>query len=87
MEVEYEDFLEWSSKRLKDIRKEKKMTQERFSGLEISVRSYQKLEAGENGISLESLFLLSKTHGLHPMEFFNFDVPWSDPKKIVRKNR
>lgn len=71
----YDDFKLKVAGRLKEIRNNRGMTQEEISGLDIHVRSYQKLEAGVNAISLKSVYVLAKRLGVHPSEFFDFEFP------------
>ena len=71
----YDEFKLKVAARLKEIRVSRGLTQEEISGLDIHVRSYQKLEAGVNAISLKSVFVLANRLGVHPSELFDFEFP------------
>jgi len=49
------------------------MSQESVSGLQISVRNYQRIETQEGLPSLKSLLIIADALGVHPKELF--DVP------------
>ncbi len=68
--MEYEEFKANSAQRLRQLRKEGGLTQEEMADRKISVRAYQKLENGKNGMSLKTIFLLSRRLGIHPEKFF-----------------
>lgn len=77
--MDYEDFKFLSAGQLKKLRRDGGLTQEEIADLKISVRAYQKLESGKNGMSLKTIFLLSRRLGVHPGKFFDFPVPWNRP--------
>ena len=78
--MDYLSFQKKVGKQIKQLRTAHELTQEEISGLEMSVRTYQKIENAEHGISLKSIYNLSKKLGIHPREFFHFDVPWAGKK-------
>ncbi len=73
--MSYDHFKQKVADRLKDLRVNSGMTQEELAGLDLHVRSYQKLEAGVNAISLKSIYVLARRLGVHPSEFFDFEFP------------
>ncbi len=84
--MEYEEFKANSAQRLKQLRQEGGLTQEEMADRKISVRAYQKLENGKNGMSLKTIFLLSRRLGIHPEKFFEFRVPWETGLAQENKN-
>ncbi|MDV6237147.1 helix-turn-helix transcriptional regulator [Leptospira ellisii] len=77
--MDYPLFKQSVCKRIKELRLEKGLTQEEISGLNMGVRTYQKIESGESAPSLESLFIIAETLGLHPKELLN--VPMDGKKR------
>ncbi len=70
-DLDFENFKLAIASHLREIRQKCGLTQGQASGAEMDLRSYQRLESGENGISLKSIYLLSKRFNIHPSEFFN----------------
>ncbi|BDA78028.1 hypothetical protein LPTSP3_g09580 [Leptospira kobayashii] len=83
--MDYVTFQEKVCKRIKDLRLEKKMTQEEVSGLEMGVRAYQRIESGGNAPNLQSLFRIANALGVHPREILNVSLTDDLPskKKII----
>ncbi|RHX77479.1 helix-turn-helix domain-containing protein [Leptospira yasudae] len=79
--MDYTEFRKSVSERIKAIRVEKKLSQEWVSGIEMSVRSYQKIESGESAPSLESLFIISKAFEMHPKDLLNVQIKLEDKTK------
>lgn len=71
--MHYDEFKLKVAARLKELRNKSGLTQEEISGLELHVRSYQKLESGVNAISLKSIYVLARRLDVHPSEFFDFE--------------
>ncbi|MGJ4747294.1 helix-turn-helix domain-containing protein [Leptospira sp. SA-E8] len=72
--MDYSAFKKKVSKRIKELRIEKKLTQEAISGLAMGVRTYQKIESGVNAPNLESIFLIATALGVHPKELLNVSI-------------
>nr|WP_033108889.1 helix-turn-helix transcriptional regulator [Leptospira interrogans] len=72
--MDYVTFQKSVCKRIKDLRMEKKMTQEEVSGLEMGVRAYQRIESGGNAPNLQSLFKIALALGVHPKELLNIPL-------------
>ncbi|MFB5651559.1 helix-turn-helix domain-containing protein [Leptospira wolffii] len=59
---------------------ENNLTQEQVSGLNMGVRTYQKIESGINAPNLESLFKIATALGVHPRELINVTFSGNDEK-------
>jgi len=79
--MDYEVFQKNVSKRIKELRLVKKMTQEEVSGLEMGVRVYQRIESGEGAPNLLSLFRIAAALGVHPKDLLNVSLAGDLPKK------
>ncbi|WP_411823335.1 helix-turn-helix domain-containing protein [Leptospira sp. 'Mane'] len=79
--MDYVTFQEKVCKKIKDLRLEKKMTQEEVSGLEMGVRAYQRIESGGNAPNLQSLFKIANALGVHPREILNVSIADEIPGK------
>ncbi|TGL61167.1 helix-turn-helix domain-containing protein [Leptospira sarikeiensis] len=71
--MDYDPILESIIKKIKTIRESRDMSQESVAGLEVSLRFYQKIEAGKGIPSLKTLLIIADSLGVHPKELF--DVP------------
>lgn len=79
--MDFETFRLKVSKRIKDLRIQANLSQEAISGLDLSVRAYQRIESGEAVPTLESLFILAKSLGIHPKEFLNIPLGKDEREK------
>ncbi|MCW7470559.1 helix-turn-helix domain-containing protein [Leptospira kanakyensis] len=87
-EEESKIILAEFSKNLIKIRKKQDKSQEETSGLELSVRNYQKIEKGESFPSFKSLLIISKNLEIDPSILL--DIPsikkFTDSKTKKSKN-
>ncbi|TGM79101.1 XRE family transcriptional regulator [Leptospira levettii] len=65
------------------MRESRDMSQESVSGLELSVRNYQRIEAQEGLPSLKSLLIIADALGVHPKELF--EVPGLSDRPLKKK--
>lgn len=72
--MNYPLFKQTVCRKIKELRLEKGLTQEEISGLNMGVRTYQKIESGESAPSLESLYIIAETLGVHPKELLNIPL-------------
>lgn len=72
--MNYPLFKENVCKKIKNLRTEKKLTQEVVAGLKMGLRTYQKIESGINAPSLESLLIIADALGVHPKELLNVQL-------------
>lgn len=79
--MDYDSFQKNVSRRIKQFRLDKKLSQEEVSGLEMGVRVYQRIESGDGAPSLKSLFRIAKALGVHPKELLNISMTDEKPKK------
>lgn len=79
--MDYVTFQKLVCRKIKDLRIEKKMTQEEVSGLEMGVRAYQRIESGGNAPNLQSLFKIANSLGVHPKELLNISLIEEKGKK------
>ncbi|GBF44444.1 DNA-binding helix-turn-helix protein [Leptospira ellinghausenii] len=80
--MDFKSFADQVAKNIKKIRTEKGMSQEEVSGLEMGVRTYQRIENGINPPNLESIFKIAKSLGVQPRDLL--DIPSNSPK--TKKN-
>ncbi|TGK84837.1 XRE family transcriptional regulator [Leptospira bourretii] len=71
--MNYSEILQSIAQNIRNIREKRDMSQETVAGLEISIRIYQKIEAGEGMPSLKTLLIIADALGVHPKELL--DVP------------
>ncbi|MDI7226003.1 helix-turn-helix domain-containing protein [Leptospira santarosai] len=79
--MDYDSFQKNVSKRIKQYRLDKKLSQEEVSGLDMGVRVYQRIESGNGAPSLKSLFRIANALGIHPKELLNVSMTDEKPKK------
>ncbi|TGM96693.1 helix-turn-helix domain-containing protein [Leptospira dzoumogneensis] len=79
--MDYESFQKNVSKRIKQLRLDKKLSQEELTGLDMGVRVYQRIESGDGSPSLHSLYKIAKALGVHPKELLNIPMPEERSKK------
>ncbi|EPG64635.1 helix-turn-helix domain-containing protein [Leptospira wolffii] len=79
--MDYESFQKNVSKRIKQLRLDKKLSQEELTGLDMGVRVYQRIESGDGAPSLQSLYKIAKALGVHPKELLNIPMPEERAKK------
>jgi len=60
-------------KRVQELRKQRNLTQEDMQDYGFNYRYYQRIELGENNLSLKIVNRLAKAFGVEPKEFLNFD--------------
>jgi len=57
--------------RLRQLRKAANLSQEQLSWeADIGLRTVQRLEAGQNSVSIDLLFSIARALKIHPIEFF-----------------
>ncbi|PJZ78797.1 helix-turn-helix domain-containing protein [Leptospira neocaledonica] len=78
--MDYSTFKNRVCKRIKELRIEKNLTQEQVSGMNMGVRTYQKIESGINAPNLESLFKIADALGVHPKDLINVPLSGFDEK-------
>ena len=86
--MEYEKFKKKVGNKLRRIREKRGLTQMEACGLEISLRSYQRHENGQVGMTFKNLYLLSRRFNLRPSELVDFDLrdKNSPPAKKIKKH-
>lgn len=72
-EMDYDPILKSIIQKIRNLREARDMSQESAAGLEISLRIYQKIEAGKGMPSLKTLLIIADSLGIHPKELL--DVP------------
>ncbi|MCH1885162.1 helix-turn-helix domain-containing protein [Leptospira interrogans] len=72
-EMDYDPILQSIVQKIRSIRESRDMSQESVAGLEISLRIYQKIEAGKGMPSLKTLLIIADSLGVHPKDLL--DVP------------
>lgn len=83
MAENYEKVLLEITEKIRKIRETRDMSQESVSGMELSVRNYQKIESGKGMPSLKSLLIIADALGIHPKELL--DVPGLSNRPIKKK--
>ena len=73
---EYREFKRNVGDRLKQLRLKKKKSQEDTAGLQIALKTYCRIEKGNVGANLQSLFFICKNLNIHPKEIFT-NLPFS----------
>ncbi|MBL8020243.1 MAG: helix-turn-helix transcriptional regulator [Leptospirales bacterium] len=76
-------FIRAVGREIRKIRERKDLSQEATSGLEMSNRNYQRLEAGDANARLTTLLKIAQALDVHPKEFFNFEL--GKPEKVVKR--
>ncbi|EKR73163.1 DNA-binding helix-turn-helix protein [Leptospira noguchii str. 2006001870] len=71
--MDYDPILKSITQKIRNLREVRDMSQESVAGLEISLRIYQKIEAGKGMPSLRTLLVIADSLGIHPKELL--DVP------------
>ncbi|MCZ8157660.1 MAG: helix-turn-helix transcriptional regulator [Leptospira sp.] len=71
--MDYTEIMQSFVQNIRKIRENRDMSQESVAGLELSLRIYQKIEAGEGMPSLKTLLIIADALGVHPRELF--DIP------------
>ncbi|TGN16940.1 helix-turn-helix domain-containing protein [Leptospira idonii] len=71
--MDYDPILKSIIQKIRNLRESRDMSQESVAGLEVSLRIYQKIEAGKGMPSLKTLLIIADSLGIHPKELL--DVP------------
>ena len=79
--MEYETFKKEVGEKLRQIRKKRGLSQIELCGLEMSLRSYQRHESGQTGMSFHNLYLISRRLNIRPSKLVDFEL-----KKKVNKS-
>ncbi|WCL50992.1 helix-turn-helix domain-containing protein [Leptospira sp. GIMC2001] len=83
MAENYDKILVEITEKIRKVREDRDMSQESVSGMELSVRNYQKIESGKGMPSLKSLLIIADALGIHPKELL--DVPGLSSRPIKKK--
>jgi len=68
-----ERFYRLVAKRVQELRKQRKLTQEDMQDHGFNYRYYQRIESGDKNLSLKLINRLAKAFGVEPKELLNFD--------------
>jgi transcriptional regulator with XRE-family HTH domain len=71
MKMAYSSQLKKLGKKIKKLRLSKKLTQQKLADLcEVDIRTIQRIEKGEHGVSLQIIFALADSFGITIVELF-----------------
>ena len=74
-----EEGLKLLAKRLKEIRAEKKISQEELAyRSELTLSQIARIETTKTNPTISTLFTIIRSLEISPREFFNFDLPQKD---------